>query len=210
MPVSLVPPIGSAGTWGLRAPFADDIVAGQIYSCVAVRRLSEFRLLGIDPFTQYYKPQNIQDAVYATDLAQGDVCIVSLQSTSGKLVFVPSTYINSYPNPNGYKYTPVSLVVDIGSIHNDLNLSAMKTDMIDLIKGYLGILSVSIISVKVGEERMITQSDHNSLEAARLGRVTATQTLHNRVQQQLAQITALTARNQELENYVLSLPPSPP
>jgi hypothetical protein len=210
MAVSLIPPIGSSGTWGLRAPYNSLINVELTYSCVAVRRLSEFRLLGIDPFTMYYEPYSVSNGTYASDLAQGDVCIVSLQSASGALVFVPSTYINSYPNPNGFKYTPVILAVDIGSIPDRLNLNAMKTDMVDLIKSYLGIENVVVTTVAVGEDKMLNQNDHNSIEAARLGRITASKTLHGRNTELLNQVQALSTRNAELENQILLMINNPP
>lgn len=207
MSISLVPPIGAAGTYVLKAPFQSDIVADQIYTCVAIRRLGEFRLLGIDPFTQYYEPKEITASQYELDVTQGDVCIVSLQSPSGQLAFVPSTYIESYPNPNGHRYTPVILAVDIGSIPDVLQLSAMRTAVADIVKTYLGINSVSITSIAVGESKMVSQQDHNALEAARLGRVTVTKTMYTQIQELQALNASLTARNQELENYVLTHTP---
>lgn len=207
MSVSLVPPIGAAGTFVLKAPFQSDVIAEQIYTCVAIRRLGEFRLLGIDPYTQYYLPKEIAAAQYELDLAQGDVCIVSLQSPSGKLTFVPSTYIESYPNPNGHRYTPVILAVDIGSVPDVLNLSALRTAIADAVKGYVGINSVSITSIAVGESKMVSQQDHNAIEAARLGRITVTKTMYAQIQELQAANAALVARNQELENYILANQP---
>lgn len=209
MTTSLVPPIGAAGTWVLKAPYATEIVSGLTYTCVAVRRLGEFRLLGIDPYTQYYEPKEVPAATYASDLNQGDVCIVSLQTAAGKLIFVPSTYIESYPNPNGYRYTPVILAVDIGSIPDALNLSAVKTDIMEIVKTYLGIDNVSVTSIAVGESKAVNQNDHNSLEAARQGRITASKTLFTQVQELNAKNAALAARNTQLENYILANPPTP-
>ena len=204
MSVSLVPSIGSSGTWVLETPFDSAISASLTYECVAIRRLTELRLLGIDPYEVYYKPKNISEEKYNQDLARNDVCMVSLKSASGQLTLVPTTYIKSFPNATGLKYTPVCLVVDVGSIPSSLNLNALKTDMADLVKGYIGIENVTIKSVAVGEDAMVTQADHNSMEAARLGRITVTKTLHTQVQELNSTIQSLVARNQELEAFILA------
>ncbi len=204
MAVSLIPPIGTVGTWILKVPYNADINPEILYTCVAVRRLSEFRLLGIDPYNQYYLGKGISETDYAADSDQGDVCIVSLQSPIGDLVFVPSTYILSYPNPNGHRYTPMVLVVDVGSIPDKLNLNAVKSDISDIVKTYLGLVSADVLSVAVGESIMVTPQDHANIEAARIGRITVTKTLSTRLTEAQIAIAGLTSRNQELENYILA------
>lgn len=203
--MALVPPIGASGIFQLSSPFAAALIAGVSYTCVAVRRLSEIVHLGFDPFETYYQPYGITRQVYNSQM-QEEACIVALRSSGGIWLYVPSAYITAYPDAGGIQYTSLVLGVDIGPIPNHLNLSAIKTKIISDIRDYIGV-NATVMTVAVSETSLVSQANHNAIEAARTLLIAGSDTDRSKYLQVLAQKNALQAKVTELEAYFIAHPP---
>jgi hypothetical protein len=204
--MALIPSIGTSGIFQLQAPFAAHLVAGAPYTCMAVRRLADIIQLGFDPYEQVYQPYGLTQDIYNANVLS-DVCIVSLQSSSGVWLYVPSSYILSYPDMGGVPYTSLVLGVSLGPIPNHLNLAALKQRIIDDVKDFVGI-TATVTTVAVSETEMIAQATSTAIEAARVAQITATTTDRTKLITALAQKTALQAKVTELEDYIkANLPP---
>lgn len=203
--MSLTPPIGSSGIFQLGSPYAALLQSQVTYTCDAVRKMSDIIKLGIDPHTQYYLPHSLDRTVYETDLQNGE-SIVSLRSNGGHWVYVPTSYVLSYPNANGIPYTALVLGINIGAVPNYLDLSAVKARIVDLVRETIGVSS-TVTQVAISPTKSLPQTDHNAVEAARVANITATKTDRALMLEMKTQRDALLQRNQELEAYIASLSP---
>lgn len=204
--MALIPPVGTAGIFTLQAPFAVKLITGAPYTCMAVRRLADVIHEGIEPYERYYEPFGLTREIYTAALAE-DVCIVSLRSSGGQWLEVPSTYILSYPDQGGVPYTSLVLAVNIGPIPNHLNLAAIKQRLIDDVRDYIGIDS-SVMTVAVSETKLIAQSISIGIEAARVAQINTSTTDRAKLIAAQAVSTAALAKIAELEAYIkTNLPP---
>lgn len=198
--MGMIPPLSATGLYRVSAPFDSVLLSNRSYTCMAIRRLSDFIGLGVDPYDTYYKPLNIDEAKYKTDYANNE-CIISLQSTDGSWVYVPSSYILSYPELNGIPYSRVGLFADLGALPDSLDLTYAKAKVADVLAALLGI-PVSVSTVVTSARTLISQNDHLTAEATRLQNVTQNDTDYSEVFRLQNEIEMLRARNMQLEAYI--------
>lgn len=206
--MNLIPPIGATGVYQLLAPFSSQLVSGAIYECMAVRTLTDIITLGLDPFTEYYEPNGISETIYKNHLAAKG-CIVSLRSSSGKWVYVPSHYIQSYPNIGGIRYTGLILSANIGPVPDSLALGPVRQKITDVISEYLGV-STSVNVVAITDTKLIAQDVATSIEANRQANIANVRTDYSRYLEEKNKADALQVKLTELENYIAAnIPPTP-
>ncbi|BDD79583.1 hypothetical protein [Burkholderia phage FLC9] len=199
---SLVPDVGNSGVWSLTAPYDALINATASYKCLEVRQLQGIIAAGGDPYSLYYVPQegdtpgSLKDQ-YASDLSNG-ACIVTLQSSSGSVVYVPTTFIASFPAGGGIAYHALMLAVDIGVLPEYVDLTFLKQQMANLVKTTVGLPSVAITTVVVSPTTNLSLDDHNRAEAARKANITNTVTPE-------AQVIALTKQLQSVQQAYATL-----
>lgn len=204
--MSLVPPLQSSGIFKLSAPYASDLLNQVSYTCVAIRQFKDIQKLGVDPYTAYYVGKGIAIETYNQHVAAGE-SIVSLQSNAGHWVYVPTAYIESYPNMGGIPYTAIALGITLGAIPNYLDLAALKLRIKEIVFETTGLQS-DVKSIALSATKNILQADHNAIEAARLQNVTANQTDRARLLAANSQIASLQQRIQTLEQYIsANIPP---
>lgn len=208
--VSLIPTLGSKGLFVLKDPFANVLVPKVAYTCQAVRTIRDVISGGEDPFTTYYVPRNISQEKYDLDVKAG-VCIVSLQSGVGDWVYVPSTYIASYPDANGVNYVPTVLAFYVGVIPEALDLGPLQDAIGDLIQDTVGI-SKELQDprvVVVGQVTMVSQEESVSMEASRKENITVSNTERSRRITAETERDTLAQRVLELEQYIAANLPQP-
>lgn len=135
---SLTPPLEATGIYKLATPFDDDLITGVLYTCKAIRTIADITASGVDAFTRYYQPKAIDQSKYTADVAL-DVMIVSLQAANGSMVYVPSTYILSYPQSGGVTYYASGLVVQLSALPESIDLTPVQTQIKNFVKDTLGI-----------------------------------------------------------------------
>lgn len=197
---NLIPSIGAKGIYRLLPPY-DTLVKDIAYTCVAVRRLQDFVTIGRDPKGLYYDPHGIDESIWLRDSSNPEVCIVSLVSDSGQWIYVPSTYILSFPNLNGIPYTVRVLGISLGAIPDSLDLSNLYTNMTNLIRDTIGVES-EVRSVVISDTKLIPKVDHDALEVARADLIQGSQTERAKVLDLERQNSVLRDTNQALEQYI--------
>lgn len=206
--MNLIPPIGATGVYQLLAPFNAQIVGGGIYECMAVRTLTDIITLGLDPYTEYYEPNSLSEVTYKNHLAAKG-CIVSLRSSSGKWIYVPSHYILSYPNIGGIRYTGLVLSANIGPVPDSLALGPVRQKITDVINEYIGV-NTSVNVVAVTDTKLIAQDIATAIEANRQANIANVRTDYSRYLEEKARADAYQVKLTELENYIAAnIPPTP-
>lgn len=201
--MALIPPVGTSGIYTLAAPFNSLLQADMSYRCDAVRRISDFIEVGIDPFEEFYVANQLEKNTYDQDL-MNQVCIISLVSSTGHWVYVPSTYILAYPDINGVPYTVMVLGVEIGAVPNYLNLAGFKQAIINLTRDTIGVIP-TIREVAISAVQKLSHVEHSVLENARVLLVNNSQTDRAKLLAAQAELNQLRQQYDQLETYIRDL-----
>jgi hypothetical protein len=198
--MALIPPVGTSGIFKLAAPFSTLLQANMSYRCDAVRRIADFLEVGYDPYEEIYVPSGLTKSVYDLDL-QNQVCIVSLVSTGGHWVYVPSTYIVAYPDINGVPYTVMVLGLELGAIPNYRDLTGLKQAIANLTRDTIGVMP-TVREVAISAVQKLSQADHDALENARVLSINNSQTDRAKLLAAQTELAALRQQYSALEEYV--------
>lgn len=179
----VVPDIGATGIYTLKTPYdklivnsttADNVLTAVVYTCVAVRKVAELIKFGSDPFALYYTPYNLSASVYEADVAKG-MCIVTLRSSAGDFIHVPSTYITSFPKGGGVLYCTYGLAISLGALPSETDLTALKLRMTQAVTETFGVES-DVKVLTLSNASLIATDYHERLVAARAAKVSAVET----------------------------------
>lgn len=203
MPVSrITPTIGAKGRYTLTLPWSAN--AAKLYECEAIRSFDDIYELGVDVYQEYYVPMGLVDNTVVNgnlflfkEQRDADVCIVTLRSTDdGEYIYVPDSYITNNPTINVKPYSNIVLAVDCGPLPDNLDLSALKSDLSDIAKGYLGITTPGslVLEHRAASTNQPTALEADALEAAR----TAAVTIKKSFQQLYLEEKAKNLRNEEI------------
>lgn len=208
----IVPQMNSRGTFKLNAPWDTALATNTQYTVVAIREMVEIVATGGDPFNDYYVPKSLDQSVYQSDLQNG-VSIVSLQASDNSLVYVPTSYIASYPDGGGLPYRVMLLSVPLGSVPDSLSLSAIQSKIQDDVRDIIGI-TCTVRAVAVSNALLLSTADAAAAETARQANVTNSTTDYSKYMQSQADLQAAQQKISELEAYLLTqmgaTPPVPP
>lgn len=198
--MALIPPIGTAGIYKLQEPFQAMLQPNMSYRADAVRRLSDFLEVGIDPYEEFYKKNGLSKETYDQDTLN-QVAMVSLVSAGGHWVYVPSTYILAYPDLNGVPYAVTILGLELGAIPTYKDLSGLKNALSNLCRDTVGV-QPQVKEVVVSAVSKLSQADHDALEAARAAMITNTTTDRAKYLQLQAAYAQLQQQVAALEAYI--------
>lgn len=190
----LTPPINTSGVFTLYLPFT--LPAGVVYRCSAIRTFSELEKHGINVYEKYYKPMSISEDTYKVDLGL-KASIVTLVSGAGEEVFVPNTYIESYPGDSGVRYSRNVIVIDVGLIPETTDISYIKDLAVDLVKHNLGVTS-SVEIVTAPYTGSVSHDQHVTWETARRAAVQGYVPLVEQIVTANAKVSLLQEQNNEL------------
>lgn len=170
----ILPTIGSSGYYELRPPLDSQVVPGERYTCQAVRRISDYLANNEDIKTDVYQKLGLPDSEWESD-STIDQYIVSLQSDKGHWLYIPASYIVTYPITNGVPYRAVMIAVSLPSMPADRDLTFLETDIRNLISDSLGVVPV-IKQVETSRVVLVADAVHTTKQMERdmlsSGRVT--------------------------------------
>lgn len=162
------PALGLKGRWSLTQPWSANQTL--IYQCTAIRFFTEMVAEGIDIFTVYYEPKGLSQSDYNADLAAGAAMCV-LYSSSGSVITVPDTYIESFPGIGMSNWGQVILSASLGPMRLDLDLTFLKEQTGNLISNTIGVVPEIYID-QLSTVEAISNTDADAIEAARLSAIT--------------------------------------
>lgn len=136
----IIPPIKSRGLFTFKPPFDKKLHREQEYTVIGIRMLLELSSRGERPYETIYKPVNITEAEFKSDLEQ-DVPIVVFTNTGGETFLVPANRITSQPMVNGIRYQEKVLVLSLGNLPINYDLSTVISVVTDCVYDTIGIKS---------------------------------------------------------------------
>jgi hypothetical protein len=200
--LNIVPTIGTKGVWTARAPFAASLLTSVIYTCASLRTFADITAEGKDPKAAYYTPNQLTNAQYQADVAAGAV-IITLMAEDGSMVYVPSTYLASYPDGNGVGYRVLGVLVKLTALPDSLPLTTLLTKIQSDCLNLIGVVAETAV-VSLSNLELINATDNANLETQRRSRITTNTTDYAALQAAQAQLDMYQQRCAQLEEYILT------
>lgn len=203
----LTPAPGIKGAFLLRYPFTTqpDIE----YTVTALRSFAEIRARDLDPLKLVYTPVNLDAGAMASDVAEG-AYIVVLSTKQGELIYVPDTYIESYPFMGSIPYSYLIVSYSLGMIPDNMDVELLKQVGASAISDYIGVEPTAFITR--GEvSDIITEERHVQLTISREQAVKNRETDRAKALRLTNELQAAKQLNTEYELIIqqLTAPPAP-
>lgn len=196
MSTMLIPPIRTKGLYKLEVPYNGSIREKEIYECAAIRYFEDLENNGSRVFDVYYKPFGLTEEDYLRDRNSGQV-LITLISPKYAPVYVPSSYIKSFPDLDSKPYNQVILTASLGALPDDVILGPTVTALQNLLSDFIG-ATVEVHTGIMPLSDAVSPLEHETREAARLGAIGTRETDYSRVME-------LENLNQTLNQSVLML-----
>ena len=161
------PPMNVSVAFLLRSPFVAD--PAKSYTVTALRSFAELVARGQDPLKLIYLPVNLSETNYAEDQLEGAL-VVALRDSTGKILYVPDTWIDRYPNMGSVPYSRLVAAIDLGMWPDARDLDDVEQAIKESIRSKIGVdvevkLTRGIATDFVSEERhvQLTQARENAV-----------------------------------------------
>lgn len=179
MPTKRTPPIDRFGRYELAVPWTAD--PAKTYTCEAIRSFPDCEERGLNVLEDIYVAMGLTQTEYDADLAV-DPNIITLMADDGETIYVPDTYVVSYPNMGDITYSHVVLSASIGPIPDYVPLSLLTANISALCSDVIGIEPEVNVN-KAPHAGTVTPDQHEASEAARLQAITIRETWRARALQ---------------------------
>ncbi|MNH85384.1 hypothetical protein D3C73_378250 [compost metagenome] len=157
------PPMNISGPFLLRAPFVADPT--KSYTVTAHRSFSELIARSQDVLKLVYNPVGLTATAYVEDQIEGAI-VIALRDSAGNVLYVPDTYVESYPGLGSVPYSRLIGVVDLGMWANYRDLDDVMASLKEACKGNLGV-DVEVTLARGSVTNSITEEQHIQITAAR-------------------------------------------
>lgn len=193
------PPLMARGIYQLKEPWSAP--GSKVYICYAIRSFKDLYELGSDVYTDFYLPKGVSETDFASDKDE-DATIVTLIADDNSIIYVPDTYILSFPDMGDVVYQRVVASVDFGILPDYLSFDHMLSQLATTGSDVIGKLPETTLHV-AEISGAVTPDEHQSLEASRLANIEAQETERAKYLQQLRLNDDLIQRIQSLERIII-------
>lgn len=196
----ILPPIGTKGLYVLEAPFDGQLELTELYECGAIRYFEDIENNGRSVYDLYYKPFGLTETICENDRQTGQV-IVTLLSIKYPPVYVPSSYIRSFPDLSSKPYNQVIMTLSLGALPDDVIVEPAATAAANAVSDVIGV-KPEIHWGLMPLSGAVTPEQHETREAARQGAILNRDTDYSRVKTLQDQVSMLSQRNKILEQII--------
>lgn len=201
----LTPGPGIKGAFLLRLPFKT--VADIEYTVTAVRSYAEIRARNSDPLELIYTPVGLLDDAMQADIAEG-ASIIVLATRTGELMYVPDTYILSYPYMGSIPYSHLIASASLGMIADSYDTAQIEQVIASAVSDFIGVEPVVFITR--GEvSDVISEERHVQLTISRQEAIKNRETDRAAVLRLTNELLAANARITEQELIIQDLTTTP-
>jgi hypothetical protein len=183
----VTPPIGSEGLFQLRLPFT--VNPNLSYRVGGLEEFSELTGRGFDVFKEVYDKAGLTQQNYQDDLAAGAV-LVTLTNVSVKPVFVPDTYVDSYPNMGVVAHNWVVATASCGMLPATYDTTRLTQAIQQAVADDIGVSPTVTIAVAPTTDA-VTQTQAAAASAARLAAIKNNSTPYAQILKLQEQVTTL-------------------
>lgn len=140
----ITPPVGTVGVFSTKVPWVLD--QSVIYKVGSIRSFADMIAEGIDPLAKVYTPVGLTNADYQVDVAAGAKVVTLLSNVAGD-VYIPNTYISSYPNTALVPHKWVLLTVSLGMLPDGYDLTRAKEAVSTAVVQDIGVAPTVLVGV---------------------------------------------------------------
>lgn len=197
---NLIPAIGTRGSFTLKDPFAAAMAKNTLYTMTAARKFDEIETFGTNIFTQFYQPFQLSETDVSRDRAAGAM-IITLMTDGSPPLYVPTSYVQSYPDLSYKPYNQYIAVLSLGPLPEDTLFDSVIQGIKNTTSEFLGVTpEVHIASMPLTD--VVTPEQNAAREASRLAAITNRTTDYARLFEAQAQVALQQQRIQILEKIV--------
>lgn len=172
------------GRYVLRSPWNTLAIPTKLYRTIAIRALKDLYADGIDPYLEFYFARGLTDGVSGFSYQAEQVIqanIITLIGDDGSLIYVPDTYIESFPSMDGVAYSDTILSIDLDTIPDYLDLADLKATLADVCSKVIGITPITVLEHRAPSTTQPTPAEAEVIETARTAAITLLETDHAKV-----------------------------
>jgi hypothetical protein len=199
--MAILPQIGSTGVFRVRHPFDTIVNPTGAYECSGIRLISELLSYTDSVVDKYYYVYGLTRDDYTRDRDAGE-SIVTLKN-GNDYIYIPASYIISFPDVTGIPYHVITLAVTLGAIPVGADLSTITDKISNLLTDTNGVVP-DIVPVETSQVQYVSYDDDKLIKAKRAALISdrLTDTAKSRVNLELYEATIIKLR--ELENFISS------
>jgi hypothetical protein len=201
--IYFIPPIGIKGFYQLSQPMDVLIGNNELFTCKALRNISDYLNNQEDPKTNIYDKYNIPSSVYEEDI-KSDAIIASLQNDVGHWVNVPVRYFVKYPDLSGVAYKAYAIGISLPSFPVTKDFNPLMTSIINLVTDTLGV-TPEVRLIETSREVLVPDDLHTVTENTRRQITTNQGTDRAKYLSLLNQYQDLQTKLRALEDYLLGI-----
>jgi hypothetical protein len=202
MTLLIIPTIGSAGSYSLSPPYNVYTDNQVIFTCTGVRTIGDYLAAGEDVKTNIYVKYGLTDSDYINDV-KDNTPIVTLQDDNGTWLYIPARFILSYPVTSGVVYHGIALVVSLGLMQINHDMSTVNTLIENTVYDALGI-TPKVSSGEISKPVILTHDDSDLLETARKNKATLVLSDRGKSLNLEMQLNSSRQKIRELETFIRS------
>jgi len=195
--MTILPKINSRGCYKLSSPFDSVIDPNKLYTCTAIRTIQEMVYSDDHPYETIYEPNGLSESLYNQHI-QDSVLIVTLSGDDGENIYVPANYIEQYPFINGVVYKSRAIVINIGSLPSNEDLTVLMSNLASEVTNTIGI-NTTPEEIITSSEFIVPYDKDVQLRSIRNSRIASRLSYKTKYTEALQQISALTTQNSLLE-----------
>lgn len=197
---TIIPAVGTRGRFTLKSPFAAAMTPNTLYRLTAVRQFNEIESLGQNIYQLFYKPFNLTEQDLQTDRANNPT-IVTLMSDSSTPLYVPLSYVQSFPDLSFVPYSQYILTFSCGALPDSVLLDPTIAALKAIASDFLGVQpEVYVASMPLSDS--VTPEDNDNREAVRQAAITNRDTDYAKLYEANATIATQQQRIAILEKIV--------
>ena len=202
MSLNYIPTVGSKGVYKLAAPFDQLMAVGEYYICKSVRKISEILANNDDPEKLVYTRYSLDQEIYTQHKTE-DMEIVYLQSEKGHWLYVPASFIQEFPDPNGVIYRAVGISVLLPAIPVSYQLDQLKAEITGVVKDITG-LRCTIKQTFTSRPLAVPVEKHEATQQTRAIERALSPDIYSRYRKLQLENDILVAKVQALEQHIRS------
>lgn len=202
--------VGQTGNFQLLNPFDTTLKTELQYTCIAIRKIKDYILDGVDVYTEIYKKMEISNLMYDEDV-KNNSSIIHLQNDLGEIVRVPERYFKDVPIADGVLYNVKVLGFSLGPLPKDLDLSYASQKCKELLLDILGVNSTPKVII-VSTDKVVSYEEDVIAVAAREALRGTSNTERSKIIDLQNRLATATSKIMALEDYIKEkhIPPDTP
>lgn len=134
----ILPTMGFSGRFEFASPISDRVNPDEVYTCHGVRTIAEYASKNEDVQGLAYTENGLTEDQFLDD-QEVDMQILSLQSMSGRWIYVPARFVVRYPDGNGVVYQSQIFTVALPPLPVDTNFITVPGEISEKIIKLLGV-----------------------------------------------------------------------